>query len=242
MRLRSLALLGLISLALAVLIALGVWQLQRNDWKQDLVAKSDARTDEAPLTITDASDLDPESMDYRRVVIEGEWRLEDTMLLANRIRNGQRGQEIVVPAQPAGGGPAVLVNLGWVPDGIAEAEREALVTAATPKAGLARDISGRDARQIPSGAWTGLSPEDMGAALGYPVAEWYVIAGEERAPGAGLGDTLPVQGWQRFVNTTPHIEYALTWFGIAAVLVVIAVARLIVAPRRTRAAQRQADR
>src|SRR5690606_960590 len=94
--------------------------------------------------------------------------------------------------------------------------------------GLAVDAAGREGRRIPSGSWTGLAPEAMGDALGYPVAGWFVLAGEERDAPATPGEDLPVQGWQRFHNTTPHVEYALTWYGIAAALVTIAVVRFVV--------------
>lgn len=230
MPLRNIALVALIGAAFAVLIGLGVWQLQRNEWKHDLVAHSHERTDAPALLLADTTDLDAEAMDYRRVTLQGEWLWEDRLFLANRIRSSSRGEEIVVPVRMSQGGPAVLVNLGWIPDGA----REAFLADFEPgtPSGLARDYSSLDARQIPSGSWTAMSPHDIGAALGYPVTDWVLIAGDERARAASPGEALPVQGWERFTNTTPHMEYALTWFGIAIALVAITVARFVIAPRR----------
>ncbi len=229
----SIALVALIVLAVAVLVGLGVWQLQRNQWKQDLVAQYDARTEAPPLTIRDATGLDPEELDYRHVTLEGQYPAGEVMLLANRIRAATRGQELIVPLQPADGGPLVLVNYGWVPDGWWDST--AIQWPTTPIEGLARSIEGRDARQTDAGTWTGVSAEAMGAALGQPVAEWYVVAGTEREPEAGTGGQAPpIQGWVRFVNTTPHVEYALTWFGLAAALVAVALGRFVIAPRRAR--------
>ena len=70
MRLPTLALLALLSLAFAALIALGVWQLDRNEWKRDLVAESHARTDAPPLTVQDSAALSAPDPEYRRVEIE----------------------------------------------------------------------------------------------------------------------------------------------------------------------------
>ena len=237
MRLPAPVLFALLAAAFVVLVGLGVWQLQRNQWKQDLVDLSHGRTDAPPLQVSEASGVDPEEVDYRRVALEGEWAWDDMMFLANRIRSSTRGEEIVVPVRLVDGG-AVLVNLGWIPDGAREDVLAGGLDDLEPS-GLARDYGDLRGRRIPSGSWTALSPSAMGEHLGYPVAEWVVIAGEEREGEASAGDALPVQGWQRFHNTTPHIEYALTWFGIAAALVAIAVARLVVAPRR--AARRAAD-
>ncbi len=232
MRLPLPVLLTLLVAAFAVLMGLGIWQLQRNEWKQDLVAHSHARTDAPPLEVSDTTGTDAEEMDYRRVVLDGEWLWEDRQFLANRVRQSSRGEEIVVPVRPAEGGPAVLVNLGWIP----EDSRGDVLRDFQPgePSGLARDYSSLDGRLIPSGSWTRMSPHDIGEALGYPVTEWVLIAGEELDGPAAIGSALPVQGWERFHNTTPHVEYALTWFGIAAALVAIGVARLVIVPRRAK--------
>jgi len=62
-----------------------------------------------------------------------------------------------------------------------------------------------------------------------------VIEGEVLEGGAVTPRTYPAQGFLRYSSPVPHIEYALTWFGIAGALVVIAVLRLVVEPRRARA-------
>lgn len=233
MRLPMPALLLLLAAAFAVLVSLGVWQIQRNDWKQDLVAESHARTEAPRIEVLDASGYQPDEIGYRRVQLVGDVRFEDAMFLANRARSSVRGEEIIVPVQPSDGGPAVLVNMGWIPD---EARDDVMpqVEASTSGAveGLAVDAAGRSGNQIPSGSWSNLDPDAMSDTLGYEVAEWFVLAGEERDSDPTPSEPLPIAGWQRFQNTTPHIEYALTWFGIAAALAAVAVTRLVIVPRR----------
>lgn len=235
MQLRTPALLALIAAALIVLIGLGVWQVQRNDWKQGLVEASHARTEAAPLEVTDASGYVADEIEYRRVILHGTWQLTDVMFLANRARESVRGEEIIVPVVLQDGGPAVLVNLGWIPDGtrediLRELEDDARGTGVTT--GLAVDATGREGRLIPSGSWSNLDTEAMTEALGYDVAPWFVLAGAERSANPSPNEPLPVDGWRRYQNTTPHVEYALTWFGLAVVLAVSAVFRLVIAPRR----------
>lgn len=235
MRLPTPALLALIATAFVVLVGLGVWQVQRHEWKQDLVAESHARTDAPPLEVHDASEHAPDEIEYRRVQLHGRWQLDDTMFLANRARYSARGEEIIVPVTLDGGG-AVLVNVGWIPDGARDdVMRELANDGGGPVTeGLAFDLGGRDGNVIPSGSWSNLDSEAMSEALGYEVADWYVLAGDERTSPPSPNEPLPVAGWQRFENTTPHVEYALTWFGIAAALAASAVFRLVIAPRRAK--------
>ena len=75
----------------------------------------------------------------------------------------------------------------------------------------------------------------MSKDLPYPVLPWFVVEGD-----LGTGDygsmpaSFPSQGFPPYTSTTPHMEYALTWFGIAAALAVIAALRFVVEPRRAR--------
>lgn len=239
MRLPMPALLTLMALAFATLIALGVWQLDRNEWKQALVAQINERTDAPPLDITDSAELRPGEIEYRRVEIDGEWLLNDAQFLASRVRETTLGEELIVPVQPASG-PAILVNMGWYPAGARDDVLGQFTDAdQTTIRGLAIDGRGRTGRQAPSGGWSAVAPQEMSRVLGYPVASWFVVAGDERDGRVSSSESLPVQGWQRYVNTTPHMEYALTWFGIAAALAVIAVLRFVVQPRRERQAHGQ---
>ncbi|MEX2031899.1 MAG: SURF1 family protein, partial [Dehalococcoidia bacterium] len=234
MRLPVPVLLGLLVAALAVLVSLGVWQLQRNEWKHDLVARSHQRTDAPPLDLATALTSGADDVDFRRVVVTGEWLTDDVMFIANRVRASVRGEEIVIPVRVRDD-LTVLVNFGWIPDGSRDdVLPEVLAEAGAPVAGLALNLGDRTARRAPSGSWTAAAPTSMGAELGYEMAPWIVLAGDERTEAARAGDDLPVQGWQRFTSTTPHLEYALTWFGLALALVAIAGARFVIGPWRAR--------
>jgi len=227
----------LLLLAEGLLVGLGVWQLQRNAWRNDLVAARNAAIAGAPLPAAETRRLPPDDLDYRLISATGTWDVTHAMVLANRARFATKGEEVVVPLLLAPGGPALLVNRGWY----AEGQRDAVLATlagetSADTAGLARYVEGLGGRQTPAGTWTQISPRDMGATLPYPVLPWYVIEGYVLA-GSGTSrpeGTLLVQGFYPYVSTTPHKEYALTWFGIAGALLVIAYMRLVVAPRRGR--------
>ena len=233
-RLPTPVLLTLIALAIATLIGLGVWQVQRAAWRADLVATRNARLAGQPLTAAQARALDPGDLDYRLVALDGAWDAAHIMILANRARFGVKGENAVQPLVIAPG-EAVLVDRGWYP----VAQRDAVIARLRGErtagaSGLARSVEGLRASQTAAGTWTALAPDDMAAGLPYRVAPWYLVEGPLLSGKAPPPSGYPVPGFLPYSSTTPHVEYALTWFGLAAALAVIAVVRFIVAPRRAR--------
>ena len=209
------------------LAALGVWQLGRHDFKQDLEDRRDAAIAAAPLDAATAVALPPEELDYRRVRLDGRWDFEHTFTLGNRFRFSILGEELVVPLL-LDGRAAVLVNRGWYPT----SERDRVVALLSAEAagsieGLARDLSPVTATLTAAGTWTRFHPPSMAAGLSYPVQPWGVIEGRliERALLAPPA-ALPVQGYLAFDDDVAHLEYAVTWFGLAITLVVTAYLRL----------------
>ena len=211
-RLQTPALLALVVAALVVLVGLGSWQLVRNEWKQGLVRDRNAATAASPLAAAEAARLDAEATEYRRVALDGEWDYGRAQIVANRTRFGLRGEDVYVPLLPAGGAPALLVRRGWYP----AAERDRVLAgleANEPPEGLALLPSSTDSRRNEDGDWTRFGFESIAGALPYPVAPLYVVAGERvEQPPRQVPEELPVTGYEGYRNTTPHIEYALTWY------------------------------
>ncbi len=224
LRLPAPVLLAILVAVTALLISLGIWQLQRNDWKNDLVEERNARIDAAPLTFEDASTRDPESIDYYRLADRGDWDHDRSFILANRARFQTKGEELVTPLLIAPDGPAVLVNRGWYPDGQRDEVRSDLAQRPGTLEGLISIHTG-SARQTGAGTWTAIDPEAMAAGLPYDLLPWIVIEGDQVESTANPDGELPVQRYTAFANTTPHMEYALTWFGLAAALLAVAAIR-----------------
>ena len=89
-RLLTPAVLVLVAAALVVLTGLGVWQLVRHEGKQQLTREREATIAAPPIAAAEAATLDGESIEYRRVALEGEWDYERTQIVANRTRFGLR--------------------------------------------------------------------------------------------------------------------------------------------------------
>lgn len=223
----TLLLLALAAAGAVVLSGLGAWQLMRNDYKHDLTRELDARVAAAPLTPAEAASMPDGDLDYRRLALAGEWDYDRLQVIANRMRFGQRGEEVVVPLRPAGGGPAVLVNRGWYP----VAEREAVLAILADEDegldGLIRAGRSLRATQGPDESWTRFDVASIAELLPYDVVPWRATAGElvEQLPRSAPPER-PVTLYEGYANTTPHMEYALTWFGLAAAMLVTAGVRV----------------
>ena len=93
--------------ALAVLIGLGVWQLNRLEWKRGLVAQIEARTKAEPITLDEAEQLAREGSDpsYYRVKADGRFHhAKERYLYA--VSEGRVGWHVITPLETANGKPS----------------------------------------------------------------------------------------------------------------------------------------
>ena len=230
-RLAPPVLLGLIVLAMAVLIALGSWQVVRQRQMDAFERTREERIFQPPLTWNPRAPLAPRDVDHRRVRVTGRWDNERAFVIANRVRYDTLGQEVATPLLPEGGGAAILVNRGWYPleareQVLAELAREQTATVE----GLARNIGEQGAKRTPAGLWTRFDVPVLARELPYAVVPWQLIQGAYASEDAPRPTTLPVQRFSPYSPDMPHTEYAITWFGLAAALAATAVVRF--RPRR----------
>lgn len=226
---KLLGVLAFLALAVAVLVSLGTWQLFRLQQQNAANAQLLERTEEPAITWSTNVTLKPQEMEFRVVEVSGRWDHTQTMLIANRAQYQMKGVEFVTPLLPDAGGPAILVNRGWAPEFRVDEVRRALD--AEPRAtvtGLARTYEHlQPGREIGTG-WTRLDPAVMGKQLPYEVVQWQLVQGRAQTAMDLLNSPteFPVQRYTITPSTTPHLEYALTWYGLAAVLVGTAFIRL----------------
>src|SRR5690554_7517928 len=95
-------------LLLPVLLSLGVWQLNRAEEKQLLLAAWQQQASQADWPEIVSGELEKE----QPVVLTG-WYTEYTWLLDNRTRDGVPGYEVLTLFTPVEG-PSLVVNRGWV--------------------------------------------------------------------------------------------------------------------------------
>lgn len=218
------------TLAFCLLIGLGVWQLQRKAWKEGLIASLTAQLAAPPEALPPEaswSHLNPADNEYRRVEFKAAFEPNREALVyasatAFRPDVDGPGYWVFAPARLVEGG-VVMVNRGFVPEG-----RQ------NPGSRSAGEISGPidivgamrwpDNRHwfTPSddpahNLWFSRDPAAIAAAMKIgPVAPFYVEQESPVPPGG-----LPQPG--KLVVSLPdnHLQYAITWFGLALVLVVM---------------------
>jgi cytochrome oxidase assembly protein ShyY1 len=109
---------GVAALA-TLMVNLAFWQAHRLEERQEFNATVTARSAVGlaplPRLATQAS-TDPDSVEWRRVMVSGTYEPGDAVTIVNRSSNGTAGYNQVVPFRADGVG-TVLVNRGFVPLG-----------------------------------------------------------------------------------------------------------------------------
>lgn len=207
-----------------ILVALGLWQVQRLQSKTALIAERTARV-EAPATALPAAFGDPGELTFRRFALSGRFRHGQELYLGARTRRGRVGFHVITPFELSDG-RVVLVDRGWVPPGHKD-------PATRPEGQIAGPVSleGRARR----GGWKGnpwfrpdndpaenlwlwLDPAAMGLRIGEAemVTELF-LEYVGAAPPGGLPRPAAEQGQPR----NDHLQYAITWFALAGILAII---------------------
>lgn len=209
--------------ALILLVGLCLWQVQRMHWKEELIAEREARVAAEPIALP-AEGVDPASVDYRRVRLEGTFRHDQELFLGARSLNGNVGYQVLAPFELAGGG-AVLIDRGWVPveRKAPESRPEGQLTGPQTVDGIARVAPGKVWMQPDNepdkNMWFFVDLPAMKSASGADIrTDLYVDAGPAENPGQ-----YPVGGQTRIELPNDHLQYAITWGLLAVALAVIYV-------------------
>lgn len=203
-----------------LLLALGFWQLDRLGEKRALLDRIEAGMAAAPDALPPVIGA-PRDFDYHRVSVRGRFAHDQELHLHRRSVEGHGGYQILTPLI-RDEGPAVLVNRGWVPPPLkdAAARRQGQVAGEVTVTGIARlgDASGAFTPddQPAENIWYHVDLHTMTEALGISLAPVLVEADPAPVPGG-----WPQGGQTRLDIPNNHLEYAVTWFGFAAVLAVI---------------------
>jgi surfeit locus 1 family protein len=199
-------------------MALGLWQLERRTWKLNLIAQVEQRVHAAPQALPAPNQwprANAATDAYRRVRVEG-FFLAKPPALVQAVTELGAGFWVLAPLQLADGN-IVLVNRGFVP---ATARERANVPAGPgPVLGLLRmtEPGGAFLRQNdPATArWYSRDVQAIAAAQGLQGVAPYFIDQEAGPASAGNG---PVGGLTVIAFSNSHLVYALTWFGLAVMV------------------------
>ncbi len=205
---------GLILATIVLLVGLGVWQLQRRTWKLALIAQTERKLVQPPVAPPGPDSWrDVGAADvYTPVVATGRYRTgADTYVQAVTDLGG--GFWVLTPFDTTRG-DTILINRGFVPadrrgqvaPSVAVRTVRGLLRLTEPGGGFLRSNDPASDRWYSRDVAAIASARRLGT-----VAPYFIDASEPRTGWPRGGLTVV-----RFHNS--HLVYALTWFGLALLL------------------------
>ncbi len=204
-------------IAVAILIGLGVWQIHRLHWKEQILAQI-AAAEHAPATKLLAGDT-PDL--FTKVVAHGILRAGRVALYGAEVRDDRMGAQQVEVLDRVGARP-LLVVLGWVPT---DRGRPQAVTGPIDVTGYIRlpstpgMLSAAD--DVEGLRFYTLNPSTIGRALGAPDAAPFMLVALKNPLGKPMPAIAPQPADAMPQPVNNHLQYALTWFGLAGALVAV---------------------
>jgi cytochrome oxidase assembly protein ShyY1 len=224
-------------IATVLLVALGIllgnWQTRRAVAKTALQTEVKQRLN-GPALVLGAVPLDPAAVEYRHIIVTGEFVPTWPVFLDNRPFQGSSGFSLLMPFKiawsgtPESGGSGadkyVLVERGWLPHG---AMHNDLPQVATPRGQVRIDGIAvlRPGRVLQLGTPAPLKPgavvqnlelQDFARASGLDLQPFVL---EQLGPDAGGSDTAglaPQRNWTvPGIDVARHRGYAFQWYGLA---------------------------
>lgn len=204
----------------ALLVRLGLWQLERAQEKRLLYAQYTAVAHASALPVETTSSAELTKQFWRPVTVTGQY-LPKSLLLDNRVRDGIVGYEVLNPFR-LDDARIVLVDRGWIkapdlrsewPSVLVPSTTEVLSGRLAPSPSTGIRISNTALIEPgPSGMWRTQSIDfpALSAALSVKLEPFLVLLDEETGPGYDRRWTLPV------ADDGKHQAYAVQWFTMAA--------------------------
>lgn len=231
--------------AFAVLIGLGTWQVERLAWKERLIATLTERLAAPPVELPPPQawdGLDPATHEFQRVKVRVTFSRPDQALVytvGSALRPDVKGPGHWVMALGQVPGGQILVNRGFLPR-----QTPGAATAPPPLSGpveLVGVLRWPESRgwftpkdDPDRNLWFTRDPAAIAAGKRWgPVAPFYL---EQEAPAASSGQ--PQVGPIRASLPNNHLQYALTWYSLAVVFLVVFTTFLL---RARRSSERETD-
>lgn len=216
---------ALTCVALIALLSLGTWQLQRLQWKQGLLGAIESRmaSEAVPLEEIEHRLTQSGEVDYWPVRVSGIFEHENEQHFF-ATHKGNSGYFVYSPLRLADK-RVLFVNRGFVPFDRKEPDSrpEGQLAGEVAITGLARDrLTEKPSWVVPENDlakniyyWKDLSAmaRQSGYVPGETVVPFFVDADEASNPGS-----LPIGGVTLIDLPNNHLQYAITWYGLAAAL------------------------
>ena len=210
------------------LCVLGFWQLDRANQKEQVMNLFNERLD-APAVILGSDQFDPQEIDFRRVSAHGRWDVGHQFLLDNRVFDGRVGYEVITPLILTNDGTVVLVNRGWVagdPDRrklpVVEPENPtstvtglAIVPPEQPFVLEESQPLGVDWELV----WQNIELDRFSEAVEYEIFPFVILLDDEHDASYSRNWQIPEDVWIK-----RHRAYAVQWFALAGIMLIIYLA------------------
>ncbi|KAF0675797.1 SURF1 family protein [Profundibacterium mesophilum] len=199
-------LLGLVGCAL--LLSLGVWQVKRMAWKQEILTQIETRIGERPQAVPQSPD--PARDRYLPVEVSGTLGARELHVLVSTRELGA-GYRIIAPLLGSDG-RTLLADLGWTATASKDTPRPRGPVTITGNLHWPQEIDGFTPEpQIDDNIWFARDVPRMAAALGAEPVLVIARSFEGTDPG-----TVPLPVTTAGIPND-HLSYALTWFSLAAI-------------------------
>jgi len=213
----------LVSLPILVLsLGLGIWQMERREWKRDILDRIAANQAAAPISLDELLSGTPLRHEYGRVKIGGTFLFDKEYFLAARSLKNKVGHQVVVPLK-TDDGRIVLFDRGWIP----QERKDPAKRAEGQPAGRVELVGvvrrNQERRQfapenVPDkNVWFHVDVplmRKMAGALPDPKLDTFFLDADATPNPGGV----PVGGQTRFDIPNDHLQYAITWFLIAVAM------------------------
>jgi len=215
------------------LSALGTWQVIRMTWKEELIARTQARSSGEPVSLIALEEIWKQSADvgYMKVELQGTFDHEKEMYYFNTL-NGTTGWNVITPLYLSDN-RVVLLNRGFVPTKLKDkAKRSAgQIEGLVKITGLARNpITQKPNSFMPDNEldnrdffWKSYSQM---ASLVSDVPASDILPFMVDAGASDLEGGFPLGGTTRMNFPNSHLQYAITWYGLALSLLAVGSAFL----------------
>ena len=201
-----------IIIAFATLFSLGVWQVQRLQWKNGMITRIEqAQT----LPVLGTLPQDVSDLDYRKVLLTGTFLYDKTLLMVGHPQDSAPGFFIMTPFVLEDDGRTVLINRGYSPkDKESKPEGPQTVAGIIRPARIKRTFSPDNHPE--KNVWFYEDMPAMSKAAGVELTPIVI-----EATGEAKKDVYPMPSDGKFSLRNDHLNYAITWFSLALISLVM---------------------
>jgi len=202
----------------AILCGLGTWQLERLQWKLALIATVNGHMAAPPISLDRLLAMAPDDAQYRRVTMSGRFdHAKEAYVFTTDA--GAAVYHVLTPFK-TGEGKLLMVDRGEVP-------KEKLDPATRAQANPQADVTLTGVWRVPDAPGLFTPPPDMAHRIWYSRDLAAIAATDHLALSAPVvveADATPNPGgWPKGGQTVvsfrnQHLSYAVTWYGLAIVL------------------------